>query len=239
MARTVQLAVHTARVAPAGLATAGVALAAAIAAGIVPVPDLAGAASDATRTLGAWIYLAVGLLIFLETTALVGFVIHGELALLVAGVAAERGDISLPVVIALAWTAAVAGDVVSFHLGRRLGRPFLKRHATRFRLGTAPLARVDDFFDRHGRKALLLGRFTGFLRATAPFAAGSSDMPLRRLLRVGLASAFVWTVTFTLLGYGFSDSYARAGETASRIAVVAILLATIAFAVRGRRARPD
>lgn len=225
------------RFAPAGLAAAGVGLAIAIAIGVVSVPDLAGAASDATRSLGAWVYLAVALLIFLETTLLVGFVIHGELALLVAGVAAERGDVSLPVIIALAWGAAVAGDTVSYFLGRRLGRPFLERRATRLGHGRAPLARVDDFFDRHGRKALLLGRFTGFLRATMPFVAGSSDMPLRRLLRVGIATAFVWTVTFTLLGYAFSDSYARAGDTASRIALVAILLATIAFAVRARRAR--
>jgi membrane-associated protein len=230
----VQPAALTARFAPAGLAAAGVALAVAIAVGAVAVPDLAGAASDATRTLGAWVYLAVVLLIFLETSALVGFVIHGELALLVGGVAVERGDASLPVIVALAWAAAVAGDTVSFLLGRRLGRPFLARHAGRLRLGPAPLARVDAFFERHGGKALLLGRFTGFLRATMPFAAGSSDMPLRRLLRVGVVSALAWTLTFTLLGYGFSDSFARAGDTASRVALVAVLLVAAWMALRAR-----
>ena len=75
-----------ARFAAPGLAAAGVALAIAIAVGAVAVPDLAGTVSDGTRTLGAWIYVAVLALIFLETTALVGFVIHGELVLLVAGV---------------------------------------------------------------------------------------------------------------------------------------------------------
>jgi hypothetical protein len=73
------------RYAPAGLAIAGIGLAAAIAAGAVAVPDLAGAISDATRSLGGWTYVAVAALIFLETTALVGFVIHGELALLFGG----------------------------------------------------------------------------------------------------------------------------------------------------------
>jgi membrane protein DedA with SNARE-associated domain len=233
----VQPAVVTARWLPVGVATAGIAMAVAIAVGAVGVPDLAGAASDATRTLGAWVYLAVVLLIFLETTALVGFVIHGELALLAGGVAAERGDVSLAAVVALAWAAAVAGDLVSFHLGRRLGRPFLERHAGRFRLGPEPAARVDGFFDRHGGKALLLGRFTGFLRATMPFVAGSSDMPALRLLRFGVVSAFVWTTTFTLLGYAFSDSFARAGDTASRITLVAVLIVTAAFVLYGRRAR--
>jgi membrane protein DedA with SNARE-associated domain len=227
----------TARAAPVGLAAAGVALAAAIAAGVVAVPDLAGSVSDATRTLGAWVYLAVALLVFLETTALVGFVIHGELALLVGGVAAERGDVALAVVVLLAWAAAVAGDVVSFLLGRRLGRPFLERHGARIGLRAERLGRVDRFFDRHGGKALFVGRFTGLLRATLPFVAGSSGMPLGRLLHVGVVSALVWTFVYTLLGYAFSEAFTRAGETATRITFVAVLLAIAAFVVHSRRAR--
>ena len=82
-------------------AIAGIALAGAIAVGALAVPDLAGALSDATRSLGGWIYLAVAVLVFLETTALLGFMIHGELALLLGGVAAERGDASLLAMIGL------------------------------------------------------------------------------------------------------------------------------------------
>jgi membrane-associated protein len=139
----------------------------------VAVPDLAGAFSDASHSLAGWIYLAVVALIFLETTALVGFVIHGELVLLVGGVAAERGDASLALICAQAAAAAVAGDVVSFLLGRRLGRPFIELPGGRVRIGAAQLARVDGFFARHGGKAVFLGRFTGFLRATLPFVAGA------------------------------------------------------------------
>ena len=230
------MAALAARFAPAGLAIAGLALAVAVAAGVVAVPDMAGSVSGATESLGAWIYLAVGVLVFFETTALVGFVIHGELALLVAGVAAERGDASLPVIVALAWGAAVAGDVVSLLLGRRLGRPFLVRHGRRFRLGEPQLTRVDDFFARHGRKAILLGRFTGFLRATMPFVAGSSGMPLRRLLPASALSALLWTTTFIVLGYAFSESFTSAGETATRWALVLILVTVAAFVVRSRLA---
>ena len=99
--------------------------------------------------------------VFLETTVLLGFFIHGELVLMLSGVAAARGDASLVALIVLAWAAAVAGDVVGVLLGRRLGRPFIERHGRRVRLGPERLARVDGFFERHGRKALFLGRFTG------------------------------------------------------------------------------
>ena len=234
-----QRAALIARFAPAGFAAAGLALAIAVGIGAVGVPDLAGAVSDGTQALGPWVYLAVLILIFLEMSTLVGFVIHGELVLLVAGVAAERGDVLLPLVIILACAAAVLGDLVSYTIGRRLGRGFLERHGARIRLGSAQLARVDGFFDRHGGKALLLGRFTGFSRATMPFVAGSSGLPLHRLLRIGIVSALAWTATFTLLGYAFSDSFERAGDTAGNIALVAILLAAVVLALHSHRTRRD
>jgi membrane protein DedA with SNARE-associated domain len=233
----VHSATLTARLAPTGLATAGLGLAVAVAAGAVAVPDLAGALADATGSLGGWVYLAVAALIFLETTALVGFVIHGELALLLGGVAAGRGDASLVLIIALAATAAVAGDLASYLLGRRLGRPFLELHGARVRLGAAQLARVDGFFARHGGKAVVLGRFTGFLRATLPFIAGSSGMAQHRLLPLSALSALAWTAVFSVIGYASSESFAGAGETATRVALVAVLLAATALILRSRWTR--
>jgi membrane protein DedA with SNARE-associated domain len=222
-----------------GAATVGVALAGAIAVGVVAVPDLAGALEDGARSLGGWIYVAVAALVFLETTVLLGWMIHGELALLLGGVAAERGDASLLVLVALVCAAAVAGDLVSLLLGRRLGRPFLERHGARVGLGAARVARVDAFFERHGGKALFLGRFTGFLRATMPFVAGSSGVAPRRLLPYSLASGLVWTVTFTVLGYAFSESFAGAGETATRVGLAGVVLVTTALVVRSRWSRRD
>ena len=64
-------------------------------------------------------------LAFLETGAFIGLVVPGETAIVVGGVVAERGEVSLPALIGLVWVAAVAGDTVSFLLGRRFGRPFL------------------------------------------------------------------------------------------------------------------
>src|SRR5918999_1661643 len=95
-------------------------------------------------------------------------------ALLVAiGVVAERGGVELLPLIGFVWLAAAGGDLVSFLLGRRLGRPFLERHGPRFQLTPDRLARVDAFYERHGGKAVLLGRFTGLVRAVSPFVAGA------------------------------------------------------------------
>jgi membrane protein DedA with SNARE-associated domain len=215
------------------LAVIGVALAVAVAVGAIGVPDVPDAVSD----LGGWIYPALLAFVFLETTMLLGFLIHGELVLMVAGVAAANGDVSLLAMIALAWMAAVTGDVVSLRVGRRLGRPFLERHGRRMRLRPEQLARMDGFFARHGGKALFLGRFSGFSRATMPFVVGSSGMAVRRLLPFSVASGLVWTATFTVIGYAAAESFENAGETATRAATAVLLLAVAALLVRSRVSR--
>jgi len=212
-----------------GVTLVGIAVLLAIAIGAIEVPNVAGAMEDVTAPLGAWIHLVVVAFVFLETTVLLGFVIHGELVLMLSGVAASRGDASLAALILLAWAAAVAGDVVSLQLGRNLGRPFLERHVS--------LDRVDGFFARHGRKALFLGRFTGFLRSTMPFVVGSAGMTVRRIVPVSAASALVWTGTFTVIGYAVAESFASAGQAATRITSAAIVVAIAAFVLQSRVSR--
>src|SRR4029078_60251 len=109
------------------LLAAVVALAALVltATGTVQLPDLEKALSDLSDALGAWTYALVGGLAVLETGAFVGLVARGETASVLGGVVTAQGDISLPLVLLVAWLAAAAGDFASFLLGRRLGRRFL------------------------------------------------------------------------------------------------------------------
>ncbi|MDA0179964.1 DedA family protein [Solirubrobacter phytolaccae] len=223
------------------LALIAAGLAVAIAFGAIEVPNIAALVEDATTPLGAWVYLGVGAFVFLETTVLLGFLIHGELLLMLGGAAAARGDASLVVMIAVAWLAAVAGDMASLQLGRTLGRPFIERRGARLKLGPERLARIDGFFARHGAKALFLGRFTGFLRSTMPFVVGSSGgVTLRRLLPFSVASGLVWTATFTVIGYALAGEFADAGAIAMRAGAAAILLVVAVLTLRSKltRAQP-
>jgi membrane-associated protein len=225
-----------------GAAAAAVtALAAAVAFGLLEIPDPTATLSDASRSLGGWTYLAVPAFALLETGAFVGLLVPGETAVVVGGVVAERGDVALPALIGLVWAAAVAGDVVSFTLGRRLGRPFLAAHGDRLRLRPEHLGRAERFFDRYGGRAVLLGRFVGVLRALTPFLAGASRMRLRGFLPYSAVGALAWAAAFTLVGYGFAGSFESAGDTAARIALAAALVAAAALMLvarlRGTRLR--
>jgi membrane protein DedA with SNARE-associated domain len=211
---------------------------AALLAGVVRAPDLEGALTDLSETLGPWTYALVAALAFLETGAFVGLVAPGETAIVLGGVVAAEGDVSLPAMILIAWTAAAAGDLASFMLGRRLGRRFLLTRGPRLGVTRARLERVEVFFDRHGPKAILVGRFVGLVRAVAPFLAGASGMRLRAFLPWSLLGTLVWTTSFTLIGYAFHASFSAAAGALTHGALAAAVLVAALLALREwRRAR--
>ncbi len=193
-----------------------VAAAALIGAGVIPLPNLEKLLEDAGETLGKWTYLLVGVLAFLETGAFIGFVAPGETAVIVGGLVAGQGQISLFVLIAVVWACAVGGDVTSFFLGRKLGRGWLLRHGERLKITEERLQTVEGFFDRRGGATILVGRFIGFVRPLAPFLAGAARMPFRRFLPYDVLGAGAWTTVFATLGYVFWQSFDKLTQYVSR-----------------------
>ncbi|MBI5106789.1 MAG: DedA family protein [Solirubrobacterales bacterium] len=207
---------------------------AAVTAGVVELPDLEQALTDLSDRLGAWTYLLVAGLAFLETGAFVGLVAPGETAVVLGGVVAAHGDVDLVPMLLLTWVAAASGDLVSFLLGRRLGRPFVLRHGPRIGVSPERLGRVEAFFDRHGAKAILVGRFIGIVRAVAPFLAGASRMRLRSFLPWSLLGTAAWSSAFVLVGYAFSESFSQASHTLAHAALGGAVVAAAVLAWRAR-----
>jgi membrane protein DedA with SNARE-associated domain len=209
----------------------------AVTAGLVELPDLEAVLRDLSDTLGPWTYALVGGLAFLETGAFVGLIAPGETAIVLGGVVAAQGDVDLGAMLLIAWVAAALGDLVSFGLGKRLGRPFLIARGPRVGVTAARLERVEGFFERHGPKAILVGRFVGLVRAVAPFLAGASGMRLRAFLPWSLLGTAVWAATFTLVGYAFHQSFSAAADYLTHGALTLAVLAAAALAWREHRRR--
>ncbi|HUR86233.1 MAG TPA: VTT domain-containing protein [Solirubrobacteraceae bacterium] len=98
-------------------------------------------------------------------------------------------------------------------------------------------AQAESFFERHGGRAILLGRFVGLLRALTPFIAGTSGIALRRVLPYIVVGTLAWAAAFTLLGYAFADSFERAGDTAGHIVLGLVAVIALAIAVKLVHAR--
>ena len=198
--------------------------------GLFSLPNIEHTVRNLGEALGAWTYLLVGVMAFLETGAFVGLLAPGETFILVGGLVAGQGQISIIVLIGIVWACAVAGDLTSFVLGRRLGREFMERHGPRFKITHERLDQVEAFYGRHGGKAVFLGRFVGLIRAVSPFVAGSSRMPLRRFLPYDILGAGLWGTSLCLLGYLGWRSFDKITSYASK---GALALGTVIVVVGG------
>ena len=198
---------------------------------VLPDIDLQQALEDISSSLGDWTYVLVGLGAFLETGAFVGLVLPGETVVILGGAVAGQGETSVVLTIGVVWFGAVAGDSVSFLLGRRLGRGFLLRYGPRVRITHERFARVEDYFARHGGKTIVIGRFIGLVRALAPFIAGSSGMRYSYFLPFSVLGTGLWAATFGLIGYFASQSLDAAAHTAGQ--------GTLLFGIAVARDRRD
>jgi membrane-associated protein len=179
------------------------------------------------NSVGAWLYVISGGLAFAEAAILVGMVLPGETALLVAGVFcnARYGNLNLGLMIVIAAVCAIAGDSVGYEFGRKFG-PSLRRSRLGRWVGEPRWTNVDDFIHRHGGKAVLLGRLTALLRALMPSMAGMSGMRYRTFLVWNAAGGLIWAPGCVLLGYGFASALDVVGETLTwaPLAILAVLI---------------
>jgi membrane-associated protein len=185
-------------------------------------------------------YTLIGLLVFGEAALFVGFVLPGETAVLIGGVMASAGDVSLTGLLVLVVVAAVVGDSVGYEVGRHFGPRLL---ATRLLSGHA--SRLDGArraLRERGGWAVLLGRFTAFLRAVMPALAGLSRMPYRRFLVFNAAGGLVWGVGVVLLGYFAGSSYKKVESSLGKgtaVVTALVVVGAVLLWVRTRNRRAE
>src|SRR3954453_13973292 len=206
-----------------------------IASGVLSkLPSLESVITDLADALGKGTYALVGGMAFLETGAFVGFIAPGEFTVILGGVIAGEGTISIVPLIGIVWICAILGDSVSFLIGHKVGRQFLLKHGPKLRITEERFSQVEDYFDHHGGKTIVIGRFIGFVRPLAPFIAGTSRMTYGRFLPYSVVGTGLWGTTFCLVGYIFWRSFDKvsniAGKATLGFGVLAVLVGGIVYA---------
>src|SRR4051794_38772060 len=198
------------------------------------LPSLETIIEDLADALGKGTYVLVGAMAFLETGAFVGFIAPGEFTVILGGVIAGEGTISIIPLIGIVWFCAIAGDSTSFFIGHKVGRRFMLKHGPKLRITEERFHQVEDYFDRHGGKTIVIGRFLGFVRPLAPFIAGTSRMTYGRFIPYSIVGTGLWGTTFCLVGYIFWRSFDKvsniAGKATLGLGVLAVLVAGIVYA---------
>jgi membrane-associated protein len=152
-----------------------------------------------------WTYFIVFVIIFAETGFVVTPFLPGDSLLFAAGALIAKGHTGLDIYLMalILCLAAISGNTVNYYLGNFLGPKVFKPLNRVLKLDY--YLKTNEFFNRHGGKAVIFSRFLPIIRTIAPFVAGIGKMPLARYSIYNIAGGVSWVCSFLLLGYLFGN----------------------------------
>ncbi len=180
-----------------------------------------------------WISL---LIIFVECGLLFPF-LPGDTLLFAMGlfIAAERIDlfaggqlVELLVALVLLSAAAFGGNVVGYELGRRVGPRLYERDGRIVK--RKYFDQTHAFFEKHGNKALVIGRFVPFVRTFITVVAGATKMSRHRFLVWSLVGAIAWVLSVTLMGYFLGSAFPSLGQNIDKAIIVILAFSVLPVA---------
>lgn len=177
------------------------------------------------------------LIIFIECGLLFP-ILPGDSLLFAAGLFIANGSVHINLALALLILTAAAflGNVVGYEIGRAIGTPLYHRDGRI--LKKKYFDQTNDFFDKHGNKALVIGRFVPIVRTFITVVAGVGRMDRRRFFTWSGVGAVLWACSITLLGYFLGKSFPALQhnlELAILVIVAFSLLPAVFEYVRHRR----
>ncbi|KAH0441827.1 phosphoesterase [Paraburkholderia fungorum] len=175
----------------------------------------------------AWTLTVICLAAFLEAIAVIGTFVPGSTAMFLAGALVGTGSLSLGWALLSAIAGAIAGDGISFWIGKRYKARIVQLWP--FRTHPQVLDAGHRFFQKHGAKSVVFARFIGPLRAIVPVVAGMLGMTPTRFYAMNVLSALLWAPAHILPGVVFGASVLLAGAVSFRLVVVIVLLVGIVW----------
>lgn len=158
--------------------------------------------TEIIKTIGLIGVLGV---VFAESGLLVGFFLPGDSLLFTSGFLASQNYLNIYALVIGCFIAAVAGDSVGYAFGRKFGKKLFKREDSIF-FHKKHLEKARQFYEKHGKKTIILARFLPVVRTFAPIVAGMGDMHYPTFLSYNVIGGFLWAVGLTLAGYFLGKS---------------------------------
>ncbi len=180
------------------------------------------------KTLGL---VGVIFIIFAESGLFFGFFLPGDSLLFTAGLFAAEGYISLPLLMALSFIAAVLGDNAGYAFGKKVGLNLFKKEDS-FIFKKRYLELTKAFYEKHGKKAIVLARFTPIVRTFTPIFAGVADMPYQLFFAYNLIGGFLWTSLLCLLGFFLGHTFPAINHYITPIVIAIIIVSLIPSVIK-------
>ncbi|KAF0191687.1 MAG: membrane-associated protein [Gammaproteobacteria bacterium] len=177
-----------------------------------------------------WAGLLVFLIALTESLVIIGLFVPGATLIFGVGALIATGSMNLWSTLAWAIAGAIAGDGISFWIGHHYKQGL--RTMWPFRRYPRLMERGERFFEKHGGKSILFGRFVGPVRPIIPAVAGMAGMSPGYFLLINVSSALVWAPANILPGMAFGASLGLASEVAARLAILVVVLVAALWLVQ-------
>ena len=187
---------------------------------------------------GTFVYLILFLVIFIETGVVIMPFLPGDSLLFTAGLFARLGFLDIKLLIVLLFIAAVAGDNTNYFIGRNIGLKIMQYKIRGRRLIKQEyIDKTHDFYERYGKKTVIMARFVPIVRTLAPFIAGVAEMKYRTFLLFDLMGGAIWILSLTLAGYflGHFDIIRKNIEIVAILIIVLSLMPVIIEIFRNKQ----
>ena len=185
-----------------------------------------------TNTITSLGYLGIGLLMFLENLFPP---IPSELIMPLAGFTVAKGKMELAPVILAGVIGTILGALPWYYVGKLVGEDNLKRLADKYgkwiSVSSRDIEKADNWFDKHGEKAVLFCRLVPGVRTLISLPAGISGMPLVPFLIYSTIGTALWVSLLTFAGYALGDNYEIVEEYLGPVSKIVVVLLVVAFVV--------
>lgn len=168
-------------------------------------------------------YLGLFVIIFAETGLFLGFFLPGDSLLFTAGFLASGGYLNIFFLSVILFFAAVAGDSTGYFLGQKFGKKLFNKEDSLF-FHKEHLIRAKKFYEKHGKKTIILARFIPIVRTFAPVIAGIGDMHYPTFLSFNIIGAVIWAIGIPCAGYFLGSSIPGIDKFLMPIIIVIILV---------------
>jgi len=155
---------------------------------------------DLVEVIRAVGYVGVTFAVFAESGLFFGFFLPGDSMLFTAGLLASQGFFNIYILASLIGIAAIVGDSVGYWFGTFVGPAIFTKEDSRF-FKKSDIEKAHAFYDAHGPKAIVLGRFIPIVRTFVPILAGVAKMEYMTFLKYNIIGALIWGVGVTVAGY--------------------------------------
>ena len=180
------------------------------------------------QNYGMWTYGLLFLIIFCETGLVFTPFLPGDSILFATGALAASGSLNILGLYIMFLVAAIGGDTVNYHIGKKIGKDILEKENLRF-INKEYLNKAQKFYEKHGSMTIVLGRFIPIIRTFVPFVAGIGTMKYSKFITHNMLGGFLW-VTLMLGGGYFFGGLPFVKENFS-IVVIAIIVISILPAI--------